>query len=625
MPDTLANQVHRTLVAGIAPDVLPESEEESRLIACRDACRRGNPFPLMALQWPSLIVTDEAESQYFEGEIGSEVNPCLRLDRWQRMIALAFFDDTIREIYIKGCTGAGKGGIVAICCNLLYDVSEILRLNFTGPKFDHTLKGIFGETMDWRKMMRHPAPSGDAATQIASSARHYISIQNPQKGQGGEAFSGTHSRDPRGTWAVFDEATSSEDTWIENAEKNAYKIVCLANPRTIMGAFRNAFKPLGDDDRQNRSGVCLGKLGKRLCVTVGGDDCLNVRHKRLKTPVAPPSGITIGDREYHPGERLAEDDFEQVKALIPGQMDLTQFQAACSAKEPWKVRCFAHGMFPDEDPEMQVILSSWLPRHTATWTAAVNGPGVPCNAFGLDVAHSLTGDASSLAAGSSAGCAGVERWQFDNYPDIARETLKVASEKYGIDLRAGDVPVCIDYGGGYGAGVGDWLSEAGVWVIQSIPGGRAIVLPQVYQDIRTEMYALLGRRLDPTDQWADDPWAIPDDTELHEDLIHALRKWNQDFTKYRLVSKQEIHASLGRSPDKGDALALLFMAVRMLTGMDEWFAMTSGELLTYPSRPVDENAGAGEPTAPSSPPPSPRNPQRQIEDIFNWAKNRNRE
>ena len=608
--DALINTVQRTLVSGISSDALEEDTEQAILNGARKLCRAGNPFPLIALQWPQLIIDDPKYAQFFQGTIGDELNPCLRLDWWQRMMILAFFDDSIREIYAKGNTGCGKTTIVSLCVNLLYDVNETLRLSFTGPKYEHTLTGIFAETLDWRKKMRYPAQAGSGTTQIASSGRHYIKINNPQRGQGGEAFSGTHSQDPRGTWAIFDEATSVECGWIENAEKNAYKIVCLANPRTVMGAFRNAFKPLGD--KENKNGICMGKLGKRLCVTIGGEDCLNVKHKRLKTPIAPPGGIDIDGTHYEPGDRITDEHFEQVKALIPGQMDAVQFAAACSAKEPWKVRCFAHGMFPDEDPQAQVILSSWLPRHSGFWEQSGKGSDVPCNAFGLDVARSLEGDASSLAAGSSVGCACIESFRMDTYPQIAKHVLETASHKYGIDLTDGTAPVCIDYGGGYGSGVGDWLEEAGVWVVPSVPAGRAMVLPEVYQNIRTEMYALLGRRLDPTDQWRDDPWAIPDDTELHDDLLHALRHWNNDFTRYRLVSKEEIATSLGRSPDKGDSLALLFMAVRTLSGMDEWFRSTSSDLLTYPAKVGDGAA----------PPASPRNPAKQLEDIMGWAKER---
>lgn len=605
---TLREQVARQLVTGISPAVLPESAGEAELSEARKLCREGNPFPLIAIQWPHLIINDPKESAFFRGTIGDKLDPCLRLDWWQRMIALAFFDDSIREVYIKGCTGAGKGGIVAMCCCLLYDVHDVLRLSFTGPKFEHTFKGIFAETDDWYKQMRNPRPRSDASTTIASDPRHYIDIQNPQRGKAGEDFSGQHSREPMGRWVIFDEATSAEDTWIENAEKNAYKVVCIANPRTVSGSFRNAFKPLGPD-KENKNGICMGKLGKRLCVTIGGADCANVKYGRIKTPIAPPTGITIGSTTYAPGERISPDDYEQVKPLIPGQMDLTQFHAACSSPEKWKVRCFAHGMFPDEDPESQIILGSWLPRHNAFWHQSMDGFDVPVTAFGLDVARSLDGDDSCLSAGSSLGCREQIRKKLDNYTLIANWVLEEVLTRYDIDLKMGQNPVCIDYGGGYGAGVGDWLEMAGVWVIKSHPSGRAEVMPEVYSNMRAEMYGLLGRRLNPADPCGLEPWAVPEDSVLHEELAAATRKWNADMTRFLVVGKEEMKQNLNRSPDRGDSLALLFQAVRLLDGLDDWFRMTSDDLLVYP-RP--ESSGV-------KPPASPRNPQQQIQDLIEWG------
>lgn len=611
MTDNLSTHIARTLVSGISPSVLEEDAESSELGNARELCRSGNPFPLIAIQWPELLIDDPSEAKYFGGAIGDELNPCLRLDNWQRMFLLAVFDDSIREIFCKSSTGVGKGAASAIACCLMYDVYETLRLSICGPTFSHAFSGLYAEVVDWFGRMRHPQPRSDSSTTIASSRRHYIDIINPQRGKGGEEFSGQHSRDPRGRIVVFDEATSAEDTWIENAYKNAYKVICLANPRTIMGFFRNAFKPLGAD-KENKTGICMGTLGKRLCITVGGPDCMNVKHGRVKTPIAPPSGITIDGTHYPPGERIPPHHFELVKPLIPGQMDLTQFQAACSAQEKWKSRCYAFGLFPDEDPEAQVILSSWLQRHHNHYHALLNEQGCPVNAFGLDVAHSLEGDESSIAAGSSAGCAAIVSERYDNYTAIAEWLLRYATSEHGIDLLQGLVPVCIDYGGGYGAGVGDWLESAGVWVVRSVPAARAEVMPEVYSNMRTEMWSLLGRRLNPADPCGVDPFAIPEIPGLVEDMLHALRKWNADMTRHGLVSKLDVKQSLGRSPDKGDSLALLFQAVRTMEGLDDWFRATGGDLLVYPH----------EPSKGTKPPANPRNVNQQVADVLAWAQNR---
>ncbi len=224
---------------------------------------------------------------------------------------------------------------------------------------------------------------------------------------------------------IFDEATSAEDTWIENAEKNAYKVVCIANPRTVSGSFRNAFKP-SDPIKKTRTASAWQVRQNAYASLSAGADCANVKYGRIKTPIAPPTGITIGSTTYAPGERISPDDYEQVKPLIPGQMDLTQFHAACSSPEKWKVRCFAHGMFPDEDPNRKSFSAhgyrDTMRSGIRAWTASMS----PSQPSGFDVARSLDGDDSCLSAGSSLGCREQIRKKLDNYTLIAKLVLEEA-------------------------------------------------------------------------------------------------------------------------------------------------------------------------------------------------------
>lgn len=613
---TATDHALRALVASLSPGVLPESAGEESLKRARKLCRDGNPFPLIAMQWPELLITDAATARYFDGQMGDPLNPCLRIDWWQRMILAAHFDATINEIYIKGCTGAGKGGSAGIGANLYYDVYGESRGHCTGPNFSHTLTGIFGEIKEWRKRMRFPSRGNDNASSIVENERHYITILNPERGKDGETFSGKHGKF---TYYYFDEGTACESTWFENAAKNAAKIICLANPRTVIGHFRNAFKPLGDKENQN--GVCYGVIGRRLCVTVSGLHCANVRHNRLKDPVAPIEGIEVDGVHYAEGTAIPPEVHEKIKPIIPGQIDLKQYRAIVKkSPEPWKVRCFAHGMFPDEDPQAQIYLSSWLTRHSAAHIAS----GCPVNAFGLDVARSLAGDDSCLAAGSSVGCREFQRFKLPTYPEIARKVLDDCADNYGIDLTRGENPVCIDYGGGYGAGVGDWLEQAGVWVIANIPAGRAKVSPEWYQNARTELHALLGRRLSPEDQWGDTPWMLPDDQMLHEEMLLTVREWSPDFTKFRVIPKEVIKANLpdGRSPDRCDAVALLFEAVREMNGLNEYFAMTAGELAVWPRKPAEGAQAATVASGLPQPPQGAANPQKALSDLMDWMKRR---
>ena len=61
-------------------------------------------------------------------------------------------------------------------------------------------------------------------------------------------------------------------------------------------------------------------------------------------------------------------------------------------------RVFALAEFPLEDPEKQLIVPSWFPRHLD-----VPAGTVFVSAFGLDIAASEHGDETVLAAGGQKG------------------------------------------------------------------------------------------------------------------------------------------------------------------------------------------------------------------------------
>lgn len=585
-----AAQYTAELFAGKAAEYDDETE------TARERCRRGNPFPLVARQWPSIIIPpDHPDAEIFRRDsapkrfaglpdemqeaILDPVNPMLRISYWQKIILAGFFCDLIGEIFIKGCTGAGKGAVTGMAINLWFDVWEESRTMCTSESFNHAMSNIFGEVSEWRKKMKFPGDGRLLGVELKDTKRHYVAVLNPKPGSG-EAFSGIHG--PK-TLAAFDEASACPDIFFTNVEKNASKIVALANPRTLSGRFRNAFKPLEDE---NRTGICNGTVGLRLCVTVGGMDCLNVCEGRLKRPMAPHGGITINGRRYETQHRIAEDDYESVKPLIPNQIDLIQFEGIKQNPDPRHVDIFAHGKFPTEDEEIQVILSSWLDRHIAAWV-----PDLPVTCFGLDVARSLMGDKTVFAAGSDKGMRGIHSWQFNDVTYHAREVLRIASEVYGIDLTKGQNPVCVDYSGGYGAGVGDPLRGQGVWIIEHMGNATSQVNARQYGNLRTEGYATLGRRLNPNDQWRDEPWAIPDNEDLKKELVTPEKVYSSDAIRFHIEPKDIIKQKLqGHSPDYADATVYLFHAVREYYLLNEYFAAFEGDLVVWPA-PPDSGSG----------------------------------
>jgi hypothetical protein len=286
------------------------AKADAELERLRKLCREGNPFPLVAYQWPELIVQDEREAAIFRENVKmvesalvtdaiksaclAPNNPVLRIDWWQHIILAAMFDVAIGEMFIAGATGVGKGASVSIGANLWFDAYTEARIHLTGRDRDHARRNIFGETIKWRTRMKEPGIGSVNSEAISHTARHCVVLLNPDASSStaGEAFSGAHGKN---TFYVFDEATSHPDSFVENARRNAHMIVALANPRTLFGWFRAGFKKVPEG---KRIAVIPGDLRMRLCMSIGGADCINVRYHRLKVPVAPKGGIEV-TKEHH--------------------------------------------------------------------------------------------------------------------------------------------------------------------------------------------------------------------------------------------------------------------------------------------------------------------------------------
>lgn len=366
----------------------------------------------------------------------------------------------------------------------------------------------------------------------------------------------------------------------EDAQKQARKIVALGNPRTLTGWFHDLWRECGFN--KDTSQTVSTPSGNRRCVTIGGLDCMNVRQGRLEKPVAPVGGIEIEGQAFKENEAIPSYLYQKVAPLIPNQCDLGRFRAICQHPDVRHVDVFAHGKFPRDDPLKQVILQSYLERHVQAWREAKGV--VRVNAFGFDVAASLGGDSSVLAPGSEKGCSKLHEWKHNNVVHHATTIIRIAAEEYGIDLTKGTVPVCVDVVG-YGKGTADKLRELGVFVLEFNGGGKSE--DPEYINLRAESYAMLGRRLNPLDVMKDSPWMLPDDSDLHEELcapekIHP----KDDITRFKLSPKSDITASLGRSPDKADAVTYLYHAVRWC---GEWGAYVSRDIVTSGEDPVEES------------------------------------
>jgi hypothetical protein len=105
----------------------------------------------------------------------------------------------------------------------------------------------------------------------------------------------------------------------------------------------------------------------------------------------------------------------------------------------------------------------------------------------------------------------------------------------------------VDATGGYGVGVIDAMRRTHHDPIEVYFSGKAI--DPRYFNKRSEMYFELAK-------WVKAGGALPDDRELKEELCATTFVYQGD--KFRIVEKEIIKDTLGRSPDKADALALTF-------------------------------------------------------------------
>ena len=107
--------------------------------------------------------------------------------------------------------------------------------------------------------------------------------------------------------------------------------------------------------------------------------------------------------------------------------------------------------------------------------------------------------------------------------------------------------------GGQGAGVYDILKDRGFGeIIRGIYFGEKALNDERYYNRRAEMW-------DEVRQWLDMKPSVqlPPDEELLDDLTSINKKYDRRG-RLRLEEKDELKKRLGRSPDKGDALALTF-------------------------------------------------------------------
>ncbi|MDP3230712.1 MAG: terminase [Acidovorax sp.] len=205
------------------------------------------------------------------------------------------------------------------------------------------------------------------------------------------------------------------------------------------------------------------------------------------------------------------------------------------------------------DPAWQLIPTDWLKAAQARWKPRA-AKGV-MTALGLDPAR----------GGIDKTCAARRHGQwFDELVSAPGAVTKDGPTTAGfvVPLVRDGAPIAVD-GIGIGSSALDFIAGLGLNV-HSVIGSEGSTLRDKagqmrFRNKRAEMYWRLREALDPT---AADPIDLPPDAELLADLAAVRYKvvTMGQYAAIQIRSKDEIREVLGRSPDKGDSVAMTFAA-----------------------------------------------------------------
>jgi hypothetical protein len=205
------------------------------------------------------------------------------------------------------------------------------------------------------------------------------------------------------------------------------------------------------------------------------------------------------------------------------------------------------------DPVWQAIPTEWIKAAQARWRPRdVKGP---MTALGLDPAR---GGVDNTAAARRHG-----NW-FDEIrqaPGIVTKDGPTAAGFVAPLVRNG-APIAVD-AIGIGSSALDFLIGLNLRVHAVVASegskSRDVTGTLRFKNVRAEMYWRLREALDPT---ASEPIDLPPDQELLGDLAavrYKVVQMGQSLAGIQMRDKDEIREVLGRSSDRGDAVAMTFV------------------------------------------------------------------
>lgn len=281
-----------------------------------------------------------------------------------------------------------------------------------------------------------------------------------------------------------------------------------------------------------------------------------------------------GDKEVPNGDPVLVDG-EMVtpksRTFIPSSigdnlfLELTGYRATLQAlPEPLRSQMLK-GDFQAgrSDPVWQLIPTEWVKAAQARWVKKeVKGR---MTALGLDPSR---GGIDKTSAARRHG-----NW-FDELVSAPGMVTKdgPTAAAFAVGLLRDGAPICID-AIGIGSSALDHLKGLRLLVHPVVGSAESGMMDKTgtlrFRNKRAEMYWLMREALDPL---AKDPIALPPDPELTGDLC-AVR-WKVvtlgKTSAIQIRDKDEIREALGRSPDKGDSVAMTFVSDVPVAGLQTY-------------------------------------------------------
>lgn len=471
----------------------------------------------VGIDWPSDLYRKEPVR--FGGEV-------LGIDPWARQAELLEAVRDYRRVAVRSCNKAGKSEACAIaalwfyCC---FPDARVVLTATTARQVDGILWRAIRKLVQRAKFRIDGEPGVLARTGLkAPDFREIIGFTAREA----EAVAGVSGAN---ILYIADEASGIDDALFEAIDGNLAgggRIIMISNPTRTEGRFFEAFRS---------------------------------REKHFKT-------IHIS--------ALETPNVVSGKTLIPGMAtrEWVEEMAAEYGEDSPFYRVRVLGEFVERE-EGKVLSFEALTASQKRWEEAPNDGRL---VIGIDPAgEGETGDETAMAVRRGQKILSVTGWRGLTEDGIVAHLLGVFLEH----KQKSEIPVVIvDKLGPVGERVFRALVNAAeqhkrafeVYGVRA--SDKAMREPQNYDRMRDELWANLVR-------WVREGGALPPDTKLEREL-HGPEWETQVSGRLKVTSKEDLRKTLGRSPDRADAVCLAVwepMALRPRDGSDEAPDVPEGE------------------------------------------------